>query len=292
MVAAWDHLFPAWFTRLHPRFRTPDAVPHGHRAPRVGVLLPGLRRDRYQEAFQLLTTASNALLRRLLSADVRRAAGRGTRFSPRSDLRPGVFLRSPASSGIAVTLLVDDLQPGPDRRGAHPWLFGAQGRRSPDSASTWSAPVIYWRGTRRQLLTPANAVEHRLAEPNVPGPHQGVGIVGRDHDHGGNHPGLRHLRRGGLRAARGAAAHAGDAPLGRGRPDRGCRRTRATPNWERCFRRRADSATTSNRPSVRCGVSSLGGPHCWRSNRDRWRTSASRLATISGRSCRSSPPVT
>ena len=23
MVAAWDHLFPAWFTRLHPRFRTP-----------------------------------------------------------------------------------------------------------------------------------------------------------------------------------------------------------------------------------------------------------------------------
>jgi amino acid transporter len=23
MVAAWDHLLPAWFTRLHPRYRTP-----------------------------------------------------------------------------------------------------------------------------------------------------------------------------------------------------------------------------------------------------------------------------
>jgi amino acid transporter len=25
LVAGWDHLLPAWFTRLHPKHRTPSA---------------------------------------------------------------------------------------------------------------------------------------------------------------------------------------------------------------------------------------------------------------------------
>ena len=78
-------------------------------------------------------------------------------------------------------------------------------RRGPRTCQQWSKPNCHGTG--------------------IPGPHQGARVVGRDHDHGGNHPGLGHLRRGGLRAARGPASHAGAAPLGGGGPDRHRRRT-------------------------------------------------------------------
>jgi glutamate:GABA antiporter len=58
MAAGWDHLIPAWFTRLHPRYRTPvNSV--GFTCVLVLVLLflanIGVHA---QEAFQVLTNAS------------------------------------------------------------------------------------------------------------------------------------------------------------------------------------------------------------------------------------------
>jgi amino acid transporter len=59
MVAAWGHLLPAWFTRLHPRFHTPT------RSLAVGVVLAVLlcllasADTGAQEAFQLLVTSGN-----------------------------------------------------------------------------------------------------------------------------------------------------------------------------------------------------------------------------------------
>jgi hypothetical protein len=52
------------------------------------------------------------------------------------------------------------------------------------------------------------------------GSYQVAPVVGRDDDHGRTQPGLRHLRRGHLRAARGTSSRVSTAPVGRGGPDR------------------------------------------------------------------------
>src|SRR5207244_4106962 len=54
MVAGWDGLLPAWFTRLHPRFRTPTNSILFVGAVSVGLALAGLSGVGVQEAFQLL----------------------------------------------------------------------------------------------------------------------------------------------------------------------------------------------------------------------------------------------
>jgi amino acid transporter len=57
MVAGWDRLLPAWFTRLHPRYKTPvnSIVFVGVVTLALGLLsLTGVKA---QEAFQLLDNA-------------------------------------------------------------------------------------------------------------------------------------------------------------------------------------------------------------------------------------------
>ena len=58
MAAGWDHLVPAWFTRLHPRWRTPSNSIYF--ASGLVLLLVVLANAgvHAQEAFQLLTNAS------------------------------------------------------------------------------------------------------------------------------------------------------------------------------------------------------------------------------------------
>ena len=148
MVAAWDHLFPSWFTRLHPRFRTPT------RSLTVIVLvalvfsLLASAGTGAQEAFQLLITANAVCygVYYLLMFAVPLVAG--TRISPRPDLRPGIFLRAACVSGVAVTVLsmVFTLIPIVDV--PHPWLFGIKVALT-GLAINLLGVVIYWRGTRR-----------------------------------------------------------------------------------------------------------------------------------------------
>jgi amino acid transporter len=154
MVAAWDHLFPAWFTRLHPRFRTPT------RSLTVIVLLAMVfsflasAGTGAQEAFQLLTTANNVCygVYYLLMFAVPLIAG--TRLSPRPDLRPGVVLRVACLSGIAVTVLSMGFNLVPIVDVPHPWLFGVKVTLTGLGVNLVGAG-IYWRGTRQQLLPPA-----------------------------------------------------------------------------------------------------------------------------------------
>jgi amino acid transporter len=58
MAAGWDHLVPAWFTRMHPRWQTPANSTLF--AGCVVLVLAGLAAVgvHAQEAFQLLTNAS------------------------------------------------------------------------------------------------------------------------------------------------------------------------------------------------------------------------------------------
>jgi glutamate:GABA antiporter len=101
MVAGWDHLLPAWFTRLHPKYKTPvNSIFFGAgvaMAAAVAVLV-GVGE---QEAFELLlvvafafyATAYLALFAIPLLA--RKKLG----------VRAGLLLRVGAASGFVMTLL-------------------------------------------------------------------------------------------------------------------------------------------------------------------------------------------
>jgi len=58
MVAGWDGLLPAWFTRLHPRYQTPVNSILFVGAVTLGFSVAGLIGVGKQEAFQLLWNAS------------------------------------------------------------------------------------------------------------------------------------------------------------------------------------------------------------------------------------------
>jgi amino acid transporter len=58
LVAGWDHLIPAWFTRLHPRFRTPTNSIACAWALVLLILLLANIGVHAQEAFQVLSNAA------------------------------------------------------------------------------------------------------------------------------------------------------------------------------------------------------------------------------------------
>jgi glutamate:GABA antiporter len=58
MTAGWDHLAPAWFARLHPRWRTPVNSIFFVTAVVMAIILLSMLGVREQEASQLLTNAS------------------------------------------------------------------------------------------------------------------------------------------------------------------------------------------------------------------------------------------
>ena len=61
MVAGWDRLLPAWFTKLHPRFRTPTNSIVFVGAVSLVFGLAGIAGVGEQEAFQLLDNAAGIL---------------------------------------------------------------------------------------------------------------------------------------------------------------------------------------------------------------------------------------
>jgi len=119
MVAAWDHLIPAWFTRLHPRYRTPT------RSITVivvlGVLMCFLASagTSAQEAFQLLAVTANISygIYYLLMFAVPLVVG--SRFGK----PPGTVLKFACCCGIFVTLLSIAFSLVPVVQVAQPWLF-------------------------------------------------------------------------------------------------------------------------------------------------------------------------
>ena len=59
MTAGWDHLIPAWFTRLHPRYRTPTNSIYVTSAVIATMLVLGSAGVRAAEAFGVLNDASS-----------------------------------------------------------------------------------------------------------------------------------------------------------------------------------------------------------------------------------------
>jgi glutamate:GABA antiporter len=101
MVAGWDGLLPAWFTRLHAGYRTPVNSILFVGAMTFAFSLAGLVGVGKEEAFQLLWNAS-AIFYALTYLVMFALPLAGLRARPR---RPPLWLRAAALSGFLMTLL-------------------------------------------------------------------------------------------------------------------------------------------------------------------------------------------
>jgi amino acid transporter len=101
MVAGWDGLLPAWFTRLHPRFGTPTNSIAFVAAITLALCLAGQIGVGVQEAFQLLENVSGILygFTYLSLFAIPLVGGR------RMGWRAPLWLRIASASGFAVTAL-------------------------------------------------------------------------------------------------------------------------------------------------------------------------------------------
>ena len=101
MVAGWDGLLPGWFTRLHPKWRTP-----ANSIVFVGVVtlvltLGSLMGTGTQEAFQLLENAGGIFYAMAYVALFAIPLFGARRFG----WQPPLWLRLASASGLAVTVL-------------------------------------------------------------------------------------------------------------------------------------------------------------------------------------------
>ncbi|HEV1994077.1 MAG TPA: APC family permease, partial [Candidatus Acidoferrum sp.] len=101
MVAGWDHLLPEWFTRLHPRYRTPVNSTLFLGAFAAVASLGALIGVGEQEAFELLQILAFTFygIAYLAMFAIPLLARKET------GLRPQLWLRLAAFSGFLVTLL-------------------------------------------------------------------------------------------------------------------------------------------------------------------------------------------
>jgi amino acid transporter len=101
MVAGWDHLLPAWFSRLHPRHKTPINSILVLGIATLAIALAALIGVGPQEAYELLLTWSFTFYGIAYIALFAIPL-----FSPKErSLRPRWWLRLAAVSGLLVTLL-------------------------------------------------------------------------------------------------------------------------------------------------------------------------------------------
>ena len=101
MVAGWDSLLPAWFTRLHPRYRTPINSIVFIGACALVCAIAGMINVGEQEAFQLIDNAAGIFygLTYLVLFAVPLLGWRGTAE------RAPLWLRGLAVAGFATTTL-------------------------------------------------------------------------------------------------------------------------------------------------------------------------------------------
>ena len=101
MVAGWDGFLPAWFTRLHPRFKTPLNSVMFVGGVTMACALAGQAGVGVQEAFQLLENAAG-----ILYAFTYLALFAIPLFgAKRLGITPPLWLRVAAASGFSVSLL-------------------------------------------------------------------------------------------------------------------------------------------------------------------------------------------
>jgi amino acid transporter len=145
MVAAWDHLIPQWFTRLHPRYRTPTRSLAVIVVLSVILCILASAGAGAEETFQILTVSGNIsyAIYYLLMFAVPLVAG--ARFGR----RPGTLLRIGCVCGIGVTLMSVGFSLVPVVKVGSEWIFAGKILLAAVAANLLGAG-IYWRGTMVQ----------------------------------------------------------------------------------------------------------------------------------------------
>jgi amino acid transporter len=119
-VAGWDGLLPAWFTELHPRFRTPARSIMFVVAACLGLAVISLLGVGRQEAFQVVYAASFTSLgiyyMILFAIPIIGMQG--------FERRPGAWLRIGAALGLMVSLVAFIFQLVPIVDVDQPVVFG------------------------------------------------------------------------------------------------------------------------------------------------------------------------
>jgi amino acid transporter len=142
LVAGWDHLLPAWFTRLHPRYKTPvGSIVVVGAITLTLALLTSLDAGN-QEGYQLLQNANGVaygLAYIVMFAIPLAAPGE----------KPSWALRGAAASGLAMTLLyvVTSVFPIVDVKS--PMVFALK-VGGVVAALNLAGAVFYWRADVRR----------------------------------------------------------------------------------------------------------------------------------------------
>ena len=147
MVTGWDHLLPAWFTRLHPRYKTPvGSIAFLGGMTLVLALLTSVGAGN-QEAYQLLQNANGiayGLAYLVMFAIPLAATGE----------KPSWVLRVAAASGFAMTLLYTVLSLFPIIDVPNPAQFAAKVGGTVLGLNL-AAALFYWRADARRKRQPA-----------------------------------------------------------------------------------------------------------------------------------------
>ena len=142
MVAGWDHLLPPWFTRLHPRYRTPvGSIVFIGGATLVIAMLTSLGTGN-QEAFQILQNGHSiayGLAYLAMFAIPLAAPGE----------KPSWTLRAAAASGFAMTFLNVVLSVFPIIDVTNPLVFAIK-IGGLVIALNLAGALLYWRGETRR----------------------------------------------------------------------------------------------------------------------------------------------
>lgn len=144
MVAGWDRMIPAWFTRLDPRWKTPtrSIAVIGGLAMLMGLL--SIYGTGAQEAFQVLNSVGNVAygIYYLMMFAIPLIVG------DRFGVRPGPWLKLGAASGFLVTLIGMAFLVLPIVDVASVWTFAAKIVITSLALNLMGASV-YWNGARR-----------------------------------------------------------------------------------------------------------------------------------------------
>jgi len=144
MVAGWDGMIPAWFTRLDPRWKTPTRSIAIIVALAIGMGLLATHKTGAQEAFQLINSVGNVsygiyyLMMFAIPLIV------GNRFG----VRAGFWLKVASASGLVVTAMAMGFLVLPIVDVASRALFAAKVVGT-SLVLNLVGVAIYWNGTQR-----------------------------------------------------------------------------------------------------------------------------------------------
>jgi amino acid transporter len=157
MVAGWDHLLPAWFTRLHPKYKTPVNSIYFAGAVGMAVCVVVLIGVGEQEAFEFLLVVAFAFYAMAYIALF------AIPLLARRDLgiRPAFWLRLGAVSGLLMTILYIVLSVFPIIDVQSRWQYSAKMVGAILGANALGM-VLYRLGSGKVLSGPTR--DHRPAE--------------------------------------------------------------------------------------------------------------------------------